>query len=169
MSSGPVLVEQRLRSASLAVVLGLVLAVFVNFGVIFSNTSDGNAVPTVALIVSYSVLLILFVFFLLVLRIVVRVVATPKGRTLEVLYGPGGFVRQVFGPGKLESASAENLSIMQTGGWGYRGSLKLFKRAALVTRRGEALELTLTRKRRFIVTVDDPAVFVAALDLKVEG
>jgi hypothetical protein len=38
-----------------------------------------------------------------------------------------------------------------------------------VTRRGEALELTLTRKRRFIVTVDDPAVFVAALDLKAEG
>ena len=58
---------------------------------------------------------------------------------------------------------------MQTGGWGYRGSLRLFKRAALVTRRGEALELTLTRKRRFIVTVDDPAVFVAALDLKAEG
>lgn len=166
MSSGPVLVEQRPRSASLAVVLGLVLAVFVNFGVIFSITSDGNVVPTVALIVSCPVILILFVFLLLVLRIVVRVEDTPKGRALEVLYGPGGFVRQVFGPGKLESASGENLSIMQKGGWGYRGGLKPFKRAALVTRRGEALGLTLTKKRRFIVTVDDSAVFVADLDLK---
>jgi hypothetical protein len=163
MSSGPVLVEQRLRSAGLAVVLALVLAVFINFGVIFTNTTDGNAVPTVALVVSYSVLALLFAFFLLAIRIVVRVVEVPQGRVLEILYGPGGLVRQVFGPGQLQSASAQDLSFMEMGGWGYRGSLKFLKRAALVTRRGDALELSLAKKRRFIVTVDDPAAFVTAL------
>jgi hypothetical protein len=50
------------------------------------------------------------------------------------------------------------------GGWGYRGSLKLFRRAAVVTRLGEALQVDLTGARRFCVSVDDPAAFVAALD-----
>jgi hypothetical protein len=52
------------------------------------------------------------------------------------------------------------------GGWGYRGSLKLFRRAALATRRGEALEIQLIGKRRFIVTVDNPEDYVAALNIQ---
>jgi hypothetical protein len=163
MASGTVLVEQRLRSTALAVVLALVVAVFVNFAVIFADTTDGRSIPTVALVVSFSVMLLLVFFFLLSVRVVVRVVDGPAGRTLEVLYGPGGLVRQVFGPDRVESASAQNFSLLQMGGWGYRGSLKLFRRAALVTRRGEALELGLRDRRRFIVTVDEPMAFVDAL------
>ncbi len=39
-------------------------------------------------------------------------------------------------------------------GWGYRGSLRLFRRAGWVLRSGPALELDLTGERRFVVTVD---------------
>lgn len=41
------------------------------------------------------------------------------------------------------------------GGWGYRGSLTLLKRAAVILRRGEGVIFALTGGRRFIVTVDD--------------
>jgi hypothetical protein len=92
-------------------------------------------------------------------------VETPTGRALEVIYGLGGLIRQVFGPERLVSASARNYSMMQMGGWGYRGSLKLLHRAAVVTRRGDALDLRLAGNRRFIVTVDSPGDFVRALDL----
>jgi hypothetical protein len=54
---------------------------------------------------------------------------------------------------------------MQMGGWGYRGSLKLLRQAAVVTRGGDALDVRLTGKRRFIVTVDSPEDFIHALDL----
>jgi hypothetical protein len=42
-------------------------------------------------------------------------------------------------------------------GWGYRGSLRLFRRAAWVVRSGPALELDLRGRRRFTITVDDAA------------
>ena len=72
-------------------------------------------------------------------------------------------VRQVFAADQIVSANARTLSAMQMGGWGYRGSLKILHRAAVVTRRGDALELQLTGERRFVVTVDEPAAFAAAL------
>jgi hypothetical protein len=96
---------------------------------------------------------------------VVRVVEAPRGRALEVLYGPRGIVRQFFGPDQLVAAHTGHFSYLQMGGWGYRGSLKLIRRAALATRRGDALDVDLSGKRRFIVTVENPASFVAALGL----
>jgi hypothetical protein len=72
-------------------------------------------------------------------------------------------VRQAFEPAEIEGAYARNFSFAEMGGWGYRGSLRLMRRAALVTRRGNALELELSRRRRFIVTVDEPDEFVSAL------
>jgi hypothetical protein len=49
------------------------------------------------------------------------------------------------------------------GGWGYRGSLRLFRRAAVVLRRGPGLQLRLTGGRSFVVTVDDAGAALAAL------
>jgi hypothetical protein len=43
-----------------------------------------------------------------------------------------------------------------SGGWGYRGSLRLFGRAAVILRRGPGLRLLLDGGRRFLVTVDNP-------------
>jgi hypothetical protein len=41
------------------------------------------------------------------------------------------------------------------GGWGYRGSLRLYRRAALNLRKGAGLRLELHDGRVFVVTVDD--------------
>jgi len=93
----------------------------------------------------------------------VRVVEDSRGRSLSILYGPGGLVRQRFASGEILTATCEQLSPLKSGGWGYRGSLRFFKRAALVTRRGEALVLSLDGGRTFSVTVDGPDDFVRAL------
>jgi hypothetical protein len=163
MQPREVLVEQRLRTSGLAAVLALALALCLNVGVVMANTTDGHSLPAAAVLIVVLVLLVLLTLFLLALRIVVRVVDGFHGPSLEVAYGPGGFVRQVFGPQRIVSATKHDVSFAQSGGWGYRGNLRLLRRASLVTRRGEALELDLVDGRRFIVTVDDPASFAAAL------
>ena len=50
-----------------------------------------------------------------------------------------------------------DLRPVRYGGWGYRGSLRLLKRAAVILRRGDGVIFALTRERRYIVTVDDAA------------
>lgn len=169
MQPRDVLVEQRLRTTGLAAVLALALALCLNVGVVMANTTDGHALPALAVLVAVLVLLLLLTVFLLALRIVVRVVDGLRGPSLEVAYGPGGFVRQVFGPQRIVSATKHDVSFTQSGGWGYRGSLRILRRASLVTRRGDALQLDLVGGRRFIVTVDDPASFAAALHFPSES
>jgi len=68
--------------------------------------------------------------------------------------GPIGFPRARFAHDRIEQASAIDVRPMRVGGWGYRGSLKLFRRAAWVVRAGPGLQLDLTDKRTFVVTVD---------------
>jgi hypothetical protein len=48
-----------------------------------------------------------------------------------------------------------DLRPVRYGGWGYRGSLRLLKKAAVVLRRGPAVIFALSGDRRYIVTVDD--------------
>ena len=48
-----------------------------------------------------------------------------------------------------------DLRPVRYGGWGYRGSLRLLKRAAVILRRGDGVIFALTGDRRYIVTVDD--------------
>jgi hypothetical protein len=163
MSTGQVVIEERLNTAGLTAITGLVMFLVVGVGVTFANTLNGGSVPVVAQVVSYAALVLLVGLFLLSLRIVVRVIESPDGRSLVIVYGVGSLVRQAFTSDQIQSASAQSLSTLQMGGWGYRGSLKFFKRAALVTRRGDALELKLAGDRRFIVTVDNPQDFVVAL------
>jgi hypothetical protein len=163
VNSAEVTLHQRLRTTAPAVVLGLVFLLVLNVGVILANTSGGHSISKIGLSVVLVALLLLAVLFLLALRIVVRVVSTPMGSRLEVVYGPGGFVRQAFGPDEITSVSAHDVSFLQSGGWGYRGSLTVLRHATLATRRGAALQLDLSGGRRFIVTVDDPDAFVVAL------
>jgi hypothetical protein len=162
VSEHVIIIEQRLRSGGVAAAVGGITFLFILVSTIFVETSSGS-LPAVAIIIEMLVLVALVAVMLIFLRVIVRVVQTSDGRALEVIYGPGGFVRQVFEPGEVEAAYARHLSFAQMGGWGYRGSLRLLRQAALVTRRGDALEVQLTRKRRFIVTVDEPADFVSAL------
>jgi hypothetical protein len=158
-----IVIEQRLASIGVALAIGALMVAFLAVSSMFFATR--SATPVVAVVIEVVVIgsmsFVLFLFW----RVIVRVVETPRGRTLEVLYGPGGFVRQTFGPDELQEAYARDFSFAQMGGWGYRGSLRLVHQAALVTRRGAALEVILRGKRRFIVTVDEPASFVSALQL----
>ena len=158
-----IVIEQRLASIGVALAIGGIMVVFLFVSTLFFTTSSSTPIVAVAIeiVVVGSLSFVLFLFW----RVIVRVVETPEGRALEVLYGPGGFVRQTFEHGELEEAYARDFSFAQMGGWGYRGSLRLLRQAALVTRRGEALELILRGKRRFIVTVDEPQEFVTALQL----
>jgi hypothetical protein len=158
-----IVIEQRLASIGVVLTISVIMAVFLVLATMLS--SAGSTVPVGGVVVIFLVVALLAFVLFLFWRVIVRIVETPEGRALEVLYGPGGFVRQTFGPGELEQAHARDFSFAQMGGWGYRGSLRLLRRAALVTRRGEALELMLVGKRRFIVTVNEPADFVTALQL----
>ena len=165
MNERVIVIEQRLRTTGVALVIAAVLFVFIGVSIAVVSSTSSNSLPTTAIIAETLALIVLMYAFLMFLRIVVRVVDAPEGRVLEIVYGPGGLVRQIFGPDKMVAASAQNFSFMQMGGWGYRGSLKLFRRAALATRRGAALEVQLQGQRRFIVTVDAPQDFVTALAL----
>jgi len=158
-----IVIEQRLRTSGLVLAIAAVLVVFVGASIAVASSNGSHSLPVTGIIVEMIVLVALVFALLMFVRIVVRVVETRDGRALEIVYGPGGVVRQIFGPDKLLSASAQNFSFMQMGGWGYRGSLKFLHRAALVTRRGNALEIRLRGNRRFIVTVEAPQDFVTAL------
>ena len=144
-------------SAVLIVIALLVLALTTSLG-----TATGSSTPVVARIVSVAVPALLVAVALLSLKVEVCVVALADGRALQVRYG-FGLVKQTFRAPTIVSVNARTYSMMQMGGWGYRGSLRLLKYAAVVTRGGEALELQLVKGRRFVVSVDQPERFVEAL------
>jgi hypothetical protein len=62
-----------------------------------------------------------------------------------------------------------DLRPVRYGGWGYRGSLRLLKRAAVILRRGEGVIFALTRERRFILTVDDAESLAQTVQERIGG
>ena len=151
------MIEERLRSSRLVAILLAVSAVTAVAPCRRRRFPVSRARLAVSAIVVAAV-------GVLASRIVARVVQTPDGRRFEVVYGPGGMIRQSFDAADIEGARPTSLSVLRTGGWGYRGSLWLLRRAAVVTRGGDALRLDLTRGRRFSITVDDPTAFAEALN-----
>lgn len=63
----------------------------------------------------------------------------------------------------IAQVSAIDIAPLRYGGWGYRGSLRLFGRAAVTLRRGPGLRFALRDDHVFMVTVDDPDTAVRAL------
>jgi hypothetical protein len=84
-----------------------------------------------------------------------RIEASVNAEGLKVFYGVFGWPRQRLALERMVRAESIELMPLSHGGWGYRGSLTLFGRAALVVRAGPALSLELTAGKRFVVTVDD--------------
>jgi hypothetical protein len=64
---------------------------------------------------------------------------------------------------RIEAASVADIEPWKMGGWGYRGSVTAFGRAAWTLRSGPGIRLDLSRGRRFVVSVDDPEPGVALL------
>jgi hypothetical protein len=156
------LLRRRLRTGGITVVLGLLTvgigALFVSVG----TAGHGGQLPVLASVVMVGVPLLLVAALVSLTRVEVVVMQTTEGPNLEVRYA-FGFVTQRFPATTIVSATATMKSMVEMGGWGYRGSLRLFRYAALVTRSGAALELRLTNGRRFVVTVDEPERFAEVL------
>lgn len=78
-----------------------------------------------------------------------------------------GWPRFHYGPDRIRAAAVGDIAPMaQYGGWGLRlipGS------TGVITRGGEAIVVTLTNDRTFVVTVDDAAVGAALLQAVVAG
>ncbi len=157
-----IILQQRLRTGGLSAILGVIFMVLGGAIVTVASTANSAHTPLIAKCIEYGVPLVLLTLLVLSLRVDVRVVGDDRGRGLEIVYG-FGLVRQRFQSGEILSAQAHSLSFLEMGGWGYRGSLRFLKYAALATRRGDALELSLSGRRRFVVTVDEPESFVRAL------
>lgn len=157
MESSQIVIEERLRSGRLTAILLAVSAVAAVAPCRRRHFPVSRARAALSAV-------IVAVVATLASRIVARVVQTPDGRRFEVVYGPGGLIRQSFDAADIERAESGTLSPLRTGGWGYRGSLAVLRRAAVVTRGGDALRLELSGGRRFAITVDDPAAFAQALN-----
>ena len=78
-------------------------------------------------------------------------------RGLTVRYGPFGWPRTRIDLDRIEQATVIDVEPSRHGGWGYRGSVRVFGRAAVVVRAGEGIRLDLRGDKRFTVTVDDAA------------
>ena len=75
-----------------------------------------------------------------------------------------GWPRVHFPLEDIEAVTALDVRPSRWGGWGYRGSVRLVRRAAWVLHRGPGIRLELTRSREFVVAVDDAEAGAAALD-----
>lgn len=92
----------------------------------------------------------------------IRVRADEHG--LHIRYGLLSPYRTNIAMREIESAAAIEVRPMEWGGWGYRGSLKLLRQAAVVLRAGPGLRLDLDGDRTFVVTVDRPETAAALLN-----
>lgn len=64
---------------------------------------------------------------------------------------------------EIETVEVADVHAAAWGGYGYRGNLKLLKRAALVLRPGKGVVLTLSGDRTFAATIDHPEQVAAVL------
>lgn len=76
-------------------------------------------------------------------------------RGVTIAFGPLGFPRMRVGVNRIAHADTTMVRPMEHGGWGYRGSLTVLRRAAVVIRGGEGLRLALRDNKTMIITVDD--------------
>jgi hypothetical protein len=90
---------------------------------------------------------------LLGLFAVVRVRVDERG--LTVAYGPLGFPRQRMPLARIRSARVVRVVPVRQGGWGYRGSMLIFRRASIIVRAGPGIELDCGARGQLIITVDD--------------
>jgi len=124
-----------------AVVLGEVFALFSVLG-----DDDQNATVLIATMSLVGVLFVLLLGF-------VRVQVSVDQHGLRVTSWVLGIRLKQVALDQIEFAFADTVSLMQSGGWGYR---LMAGRTAVVLRGGPAVILNLARGNQFAVTVADP-------------
>ena len=120
---------------------------------------SGLAILLVALVVKqltelWVVLVLLLIAITLSAFGRIRVTADQSG--LQVRYGFFGWPRTSVPIHRIATAQAIDIRPADWGGWGYRGSLALLKRAAVVLRAGPGIRVDLHDGKVLAVTIDDP-------------
>lgn len=95
------------------------------------------------------------VLVLALLELFAKVSVDVDQREVRIRYGYIGWLTQRLALDRVVTASAFVLRPIEHGGWGYRGSVRFFGRAAVVVRGGPALALELADGKRLSITVDD--------------
>jgi hypothetical protein len=85
-------------------------------------------------------------------------------RGLAIGFGPVAWPRIRVALAEIQSARRLDISPMAHGGWGYRGSLTMFGKAAAIVRGGDGLELALDGNKTLIVSTDDAATAAGLLN-----
>ena len=96
-----------------------------------------------------------------------RIRVSVDGSGLAVRYGLFGWPRTSVPLDRMVEVHAIDVRPQEWCGWGYRGSLKLTKRAAVVLRAGPGLRIDLRDGRVFAVTVDDPHAAAQILNAEI--
>jgi lysylphosphatidylglycerol synthetase-like protein (DUF2156 family) len=91
----------------------------------------------------------------------IRVSVDAQG--LRIRYGVAPWPVTSVPLDDIRRAERIDLRPLEWGGWGYRGSRRAFRRAAVVLRGGDAIKLQLTDGSEFAVTVNDAAAGAALL------
>jgi hypothetical protein len=97
----------------------------------------------------------------------IRVTADRNG--IQIAYGMLHWPVQRVGLAEIHRATILQIEPMAWGGWGYRGSLRMTRRAAVVLRRGKGLKLELSGDRVFAITVDNAEEGASVLNDLVAG
>ena len=85
-----------------------------------------------------------------------RIAITVDDTHLQTAFAWPGFIRVRIPLAEIERLEyVPDMRPVRYGGWGYRGSLRVLRKAAVVLRRGPGVIFALTGDRRYIVTVDD--------------
>jgi hypothetical protein len=90
--------------------------------------------------------------------------ARVDDRGLAVGFGPIAWPRIHVALADIRTARAIDVEPLKHGGWGYRGSLTVFGKAAAIVRGGDGLELQLDGNRTLIVSTDDAATAAGLLN-----
>jgi len=92
----------------------------------------------------------------------IGVTAGPTG--VRVKYGVLPWPATTIDIDDIASASVVDVRPKDWGGWGYRGTLKMMGKAAVVLQAGPGLRLDLNDGRTFVVTIDNPETPAAVLN-----
>lgn len=83
---------------------------------------------------------------------------------LTVCFGWGSLIRMHIDVDRIAGAEPIEVSPLKWGGWGYRGSLRFMRRAAVVLRKGPGIKVSLRNGAEFAVTIDHPDEGAALLN-----
>ena len=99
-----------------------------------------------------------------------RITVTVDKTHLRTAFGSPGWVRVRIPLADIERLEyVPDLRPVRYGGWGYRGSLRLLKKAAVILRRGPGVIFALRGDRRYIVTVDDAETLAQTVQARITG